>query len=250
MQDQILDMLLKRDEITWQDLIKGLIKSEEMDPWDVDISLLAQRYVDIVKQLKEVNFFVSGKVVLAASILLKIKTNNLLNSHFANFDSLLFSNDDDEEDQGYSGNYYKGTNDLNVKLTIKTPQTRKRKVTLNDLVGALEKALEVDERREIRKRRFERIPEEIKIPERKINLGEKIKSIHGTIIEWFQKSNSDITFEHLLDGGDKTDKVYTFMPLLHLENHDKICMNQPKHFENIYIRLKPENENNERDKEG
>ena len=68
MQDQILDMLLKRDEITWQDLIKDLVKSEGIDPWNVDISLLAKKYVDIVKQLKEVNFFVSGKVVLAASI--------------------------------------------------------------------------------------------------------------------------------------------------------------------------------------
>jgi segregation and condensation protein A len=247
MQDQILDMLLKRDEITWQDLIKDLVKSEGIDPWDVDISLLAKKYVDIVKQLKEVNFFVSGKVVLAASILLKIKTNNLLNNNFADFDSLLFSNEEDDDEE-YNGNYHTGTNDLNVRLTIKTPQTRKRKVTLNDLVGALEKALEVDERRTIRKRKFDRIPESIRIPERKINLGEKIKSIHGSIIEWFQKNDSDITFNHLLDGGEKTDKVYTFMPLLHLENHNKINMNQPKHFENIYIRLNPKNENNERDK--
>ena len=247
MQDQILDMLLKRDEITWQDLIKDLVKSEGIDPWNVDISLLAKKYVDIVKQLKEVNFFVSGKVVLAASILLKIKTNNLLNNNFADFDSLLFSNEDDDEED-YSSNYRLGTNDHNVRLTIKTPQTRKRKVTLNDLVGALEKALEVDERREIRKRRFDRIPESIKIPERNINLGEKIKGVHGSIIEWFQKNENDITFDHLLKGGEKTDKVYTFIPLLHLENHDKISMNQSKHFENIYIRLNSKNDNDERNK--
>ena len=248
MQDQILDMLLKRDEITWQDLIKDLVKSEGIDPWDVDISLLAKKYVDIVKQLKEVNFFVSGKVVLAASILLKIKTNNLLNNNFADFDSLLFSNEEDDEEDGYSSNYHLGTNDHNVRLTIKTPQTRKRKVTLNDLVRALEQALEVDERREIRKRRFDRIPESIRIPERNINLGEKIKSIHGSIIDWFQKNEDDITFNHLLDGGEKTDKVYTFMPLLHLENHDKINMKQSAHFEKIYIQLNLENDNNERNK--
>jgi segregation and condensation protein A len=245
MQDQILDMLLKRDEITWKDLITNLVKSEQMDPWDVDLSLLAQKYIEILKQLKEVNFFVSGKVVLAASILLKIKTNKLLNQNFADFDSLLFSNDDEDEED-YISNYHKGEEGLNVKLTIKTPQARKRKVSLQDLMGALEKALDVDERRSIRKRRFERIPDSIKIPERKINLGDKIKVIHTRINDWFLKNKSDITFKHLLEDGSKSDKVYTFMPLLHLENHNKIKMNQPVHFENIYIQLN-QKKDNERD---
>ena len=41
---------------------------------------------------------------------------------------------------------------INPKLTIKTPQARKRKVSVNDLVFALERALEVEQRRKIRKR--------------------------------------------------------------------------------------------------
>jgi len=243
MQDQILDMLLKRDEITWKDLITNLVKSEQMDPWDVDLSLLTRRYMDILKQLKEVNFFVSGKVVLAFFLLLKIKTNRLMNHNFADFDSLLFSSEEDDEEEDYISNYKKGEGGLNVKLTIKTPQARKRKVSLQDLMGALEKALEVDERRDIRKRKFERIPDSIKLPERKINIGDKIKIIHNKINEWFQKNSSDITFENLLEDGSKSDKVYTFMPLLHLENNNKIKMNQPVHFENIYIRLNQEDKN-------
>ncbi len=155
----------------------------------------------------------------------------------------MFSSEDDEDEEDYISNYNKGTNDLNVRLTIKTPQARKRKVSLQDLMGALEKALEVDERRDIRRRRFERVPDAVKIPERKINLGDKIKVIHTRINEWFQKNKSDITFEHLLEDGSKSDKVYTFMPLLHLENHKKIKMNQPVHFENIYIQLNQGNDN-------
>ena len=38
MQEQIYDMLLKESEVTWQDIIYDLIKKEQMDPWDVDIS--------------------------------------------------------------------------------------------------------------------------------------------------------------------------------------------------------------------
>lgn len=235
MQDQILDMLLKRDEITWQDLIKDLVKSEHMDPWDVDISLLAKKYVDIVKQLKETNFFVSGKVVLAAAVLLKIKTNKLLSHNIANFDNQLFQNDEEEFEQEYIGN---GSEEgPKVKLTIKTPQARKRRVLLTDLIGALEKALEVDERRIVRRERFERIPDTIKLPERKINLGDRVKTVYDKINLWFVKNKADLEFNNLLEEGSKSDKVFTFIPLLHLENQKKIDLKQLEAFGNIYIRL-------------
>ena len=43
MQDQILDMLLKKDELTWKDILYDLIKSERMDPWDIDVSKLSKK---------------------------------------------------------------------------------------------------------------------------------------------------------------------------------------------------------------
>ena len=245
MQDEILDMLMKKDEITWRDLINDLVKSERMDPWDVDLSLLTKKYVDIVKQLKEVNFFVSGKVVLAAAILLKMKTNKLLSHNIANFDSQLFASDEEEEfEQAYEAHQLE--EGPRVKLTIKTPQARKRRVQLNDLIGALEKALEVDEKRAIRRARFDRVPEAIKLPERTINLGDRIKTVYDKINLWFVKNNSDMVFTDLLDEGSKVDKVLTFIPLLHLENQNKVNMKQPEAFGNIYIRLFSENKNNER----
>ena len=73
MQEQIFDMLLKENEVTWQTIIQDLVKKEGMDPWDVDVSKLSQRYISTLKKLKEHDFRVSGKVVLAAAILLKIK---------------------------------------------------------------------------------------------------------------------------------------------------------------------------------
>ena len=246
MQDQILDMLLKRDDITWQDLIKDLVKSEQMDPWDIDLSLLAKRYVDIVKQLKETNFFISGKVVLAAAILLKIKTNRLLNHNIANFDSQLFASDEDELEESYISD--RGEDGPKVRLTIKTPQARKRKVNLNDLIGALEKALDVDEKRSIRRERFERIPDTIKLPERNINIGDRVKNVYEKINFWFVKNKSDLEFNGLLENGSKEDKVSIFIPLLHLENQSKVVMKQLESFGNIYIRLNLEKKDNERDK--
>lgn len=249
MQDQILDMLLKKDEITWQELIYDLVRTEQMDPWDVDLSLLAKRYLDIIKQLKEVNFFISGKVVLAAAILLKLKCNNLISEKIADFDHQLFYNEDDDVEQlaQQVSNKIEGPN---VKLTIKTPQTRKRRVQLQDLINALEKALEVDEKRNVRRASFERIPEAIKLPERKLNVGDRIRIIYSKINDWFKKNTVEVSFEDLLSDGGKRDKVLTFIPLLHLENDRKIDMKQEIAFEKIYISLSQELIQDESNKEG
>ncbi len=239
MQDQILDMLLKKDEITWQELIYDLVRTEQMDPWDVDLSLLAKRYLDIVKQLKEVNFFISGKVVLAAAILLKLKCNNLISEKIADFDSQLFYTE--EEDVEQLAQVASSTlENPNVRLTIKTPQTRKRKVQLQDLIKALEKALDIDEKRTIRRERFEIVPETIKLPERKINIGDRIRIVYSKINDWFRNNKVEVSFEDLLNEGSKRDKVLTFIPLLHLENDRKINMRQEIAFEKIYISLNQE----------
>ena len=58
---------MNKDEITWQTVIMDLIKSEQMDPWDIDISLLSKKYITALKKLQESNFYVSGKMILAAA---------------------------------------------------------------------------------------------------------------------------------------------------------------------------------------
>jgi len=78
MENQILDMLLEKDDITWQTIIYDLVGSSKMDPWNLDVSQLTKKYIEMIKQLKEHDFRISGKIVLAAAILLKIKSNNLL----------------------------------------------------------------------------------------------------------------------------------------------------------------------------
>ncbi|MAG50951.1 hypothetical protein CL621_04940, partial [archaeon] len=98
MHEQIYDMLMQKDEITWQNIIYGLVKSEEMNPWDVDVSLLSKKYLETIKKLKETNFLISGKMVLASAILLKIKSEKLVSHNIAAFDNLLFSNEEELEE--------------------------------------------------------------------------------------------------------------------------------------------------------
>ena len=96
MENQILDMLLEKDDITWQTIIYDLVGSSKMDPWNLDVSQLTKKYIEMIKQLKEHDFRISGKIVLAAAILLKIKSNNLLSEGIDNLDTLIHGIEEEE----------------------------------------------------------------------------------------------------------------------------------------------------------
>ncbi len=229
MQDKLYDMLMQKDEITWQTLIQELVKSEEMDPWDIDVSVLTNKYIETVRMLKEMNFFISGKVLLASAILLKIKSNKLVSEEIPHLESLIFPPEPQEEE------YFEEEKPEYIipDLAIKTPQSRKRRVSVNDLVSALHKALEVNHRRVMRKvaeRNF-RIPE---IPQKKIDISKLIKDVYHRIKSFFQRKEH-VTFSKLIPSESKDDKIKTFIPLLHLHHQEKIIIEQKEPFGEIDI---------------
>ncbi len=75
-QEQVHDLLFNR-EIGWQEIIYDLINTEQLDPWDVDIVVLTNEYLKRIQQLEEMDFFISSKVLLAAALLLRIKSEIL-----------------------------------------------------------------------------------------------------------------------------------------------------------------------------
>ncbi len=234
MHQKLLNMLLEENEITWQSIIYNLIKTEEMDPWDIDISLLTKRYIETVEELKKADFFISGKVLLAAAILLRIKSYKLVEEDIQNFDNLLFPPKEDIQELSKEE-----INFRNIEippLAIRTPQERKRKVSVEDLMRALEKALEVNRRRVKRRERFYSFTKP-RLPERKISIANLIKIIFEKIKELFKK-NKVVTFSKLTNSENKKDKIYTFVPLLHLDFQNKIELRQDKPYGEIYINLK------------
>src|SRR3989344_1315036 len=235
-QDRILNLLMQKDEITWQTILNDLIKSGEINPWDIDISILANKYIETVKKMQEANLFISGKVLLASAILLKIKSEKLITEGIGTLDNLMFPPPMEELDQFLDPRSKRIILDVEPRLTIKTPQARKRRVQINDLIDALEKALEVNERRLIRVAERNRIPENLKIPEKPVDITLIIKNLYDKIKLTFIKKPS-LTFTELVLSNRKEDKIATFVPLLHLVTQEKIDLNQEQHFGEIEIKL-------------
>lgn len=236
MEDRIFELLVNKDDVTWKDIIYNLVKTEQLDPWGVDIARLTSRYIEVVRQMKEFDFKISGKVILAAAILLKIKSNKLVGEDILEFDK-LFSPQTEEEFYNELAQM-RAPGDIpdieKINLVPRTPQPRERKVSVYDLVNALEKALEVKKRRIIKS-----IPEfeGIKIPQNTRDITLTIKFLYKRILSFFLGTKERLTFSKLLPSESKEAKVQTFTPLLHLANERKIDLEQEKPFEEITIRL-------------
>lgn len=238
-QDRIFSILFKEDELTWQNIIYDLVRVEGMNPWDIDISEIAHKFLELLKKLREMDFRISGKVVLASALLLKLKSDRLLEDDIAAFDSLMSSVDDpgellDELSLDETGP--KREKILAPGLMPRTPQPRKRKVSVYDLIGALEKALEVEWRRPV----YVEPKVKIRMPEKFVDMGELIQDVYHKVEAYYGEPEKPhrLTFSELIPSDSKEDKVYTFIPLLHLENQRKVDMYQDIHFGEIEIDMR------------
>ncbi|MBW2965983.1 segregation/condensation protein A [Candidatus Woesearchaeota archaeon] len=246
-QDQVFEIIFDKDDVTWQSILYELVRTEQMDPWDINISLLAQRFLEMLKTLKETDFRISGKIILAAAILLKLKSIKLVGEDISNLDRLFAQTDEEESllDELQDEPIPK-EDTSNFRLIPRMPQPRKRKVSIFDLVDALQKAMEVKKRRVMRD-----IPTvKVEIPEKKTDISEVIKNMYGKIKNYFiQHQNTKLTFTKLVPSENKEDKVFTFIPLLHLSNQRKIDIFQYQHFGEIEIELFKNKINSELNKE-
>ena len=233
-QDQLYNLLISR-ELSWQEIINDLIASEQLDPWDIDISLLSQRYVEKIRALEEASFFISSKILLAAAILLRMKSEILLEDHIKSIDEILFGKPEEKQKKEEDINL-----DMeNTELFPKTPLPRFKKVTLQELVSALDRAMITEQRRIKKEISMRGIKErfDVLMPKRTINIREKIKEVYDKILGFFSKIGIEkMTYTQLV-GNSKEEKLAAFLPILHLDNQSKIDLEQLKHFEEIYISL-------------
>jgi len=237
-QTKIFEILFNKNEITWQTLLYEAMKNEAMDPWDINVSSLAKQFLKMLKTLKEMDFRISGKVVLAAAILLKLKSSRLVGEDMSELDRLMAGGAEDEYEDFFEEiqNYDKAAQDGEAQPLIpRTPQPRKRKVSIYDLMSALDKALEVRQRRVLRSIP----PMKMTMPERKVDISKIISQVYQSILSYFSKNKEKLTFSQLIPSDSKEDKVMTFIPLLHLSNVDqrKIDLIQTEPFGEIEVIL-------------
>lgn len=234
-QEQIHKILFSR-EIDWQEIIYDLINTEQLDPWNIDINILTDKYLEKIREFEEADFFVSSKVLLAASLLLRIKSEILLNKYIKSIDEILFGK---KEIKKIVLERIELDEDIPL-LVPKSPIPRFKRVSLQELMEALSKAI-VTENRRIKKEILNKNAlreSSFSLPKRNYSIKDKIKEIYSKLILHFDedKESKKISFTHLA-GTNKEERIIAFSPLLHLDNQKKVWLEQPEHFQEIDIWL-------------
>jgi len=232
-QSQIHDILFNR-EIGWQEIIYDLINTEQLDPWDINITILTNKYLEKIEQFEEADFFVSSKVLLAAALLLRIKSEILLNTYIKSIDEILFGK---KEKKKHILERIELDEEI-PELIPRSPIPRYKKVTLKELIKSLNKAITTENRRiqkEIVNKNALR-ETGISLPRRKINIRDKIKQIYENLQNHLgkDKAKKKISLTEFI-GTSREEKIACFAPLLHLESQKKIWLEQKNHFEEIHL---------------
>ena len=238
-QDQFYDLLVSR-ELSWQAIIYDLIKTEQLDPWDIDLSLLSRKYIEKIKELQELEegtFLISSKVLFAAALLLRIKSE-ILRNNIQNIDEILFDKKSKKDETLGASQIVDFREEEMPEILPRTPLPRVRKVTLHELMKALDKAINTEHRRIKKELTFRRAGYDINIvmPRKKINIRQKIKEVYKKIKEFFGKVDR-LTYT-MLAGTDRGERIACFLPVLHLDNQEKIVLEQERPFEEIDILLR------------
>jgi chromatin segregation and condensation protein Rec8/ScpA/Scc1 (kleisin family) len=167
---------------------------------------------------------------------LRIKSEILLDKHIRSIDDILFGR---KEDKKYVLERIELDEEI-PELLPKSPLPRSRKISLEELMNALNKAMSTENRRIQKEILVKNALREssISLPKRKINIKDKITEVYSKIMGFLSDGKMHrVPYSHIT-GDEKEEKIASFLPVLHLENQDKLWLEQEAHFEEIYVWLK------------
>ena len=248
---QIYEIAVDKDFLNWKSFLSELIYKEGLNPWDIDLSILTKKYIDSLKELKSIDFDVSGKFITIAVHLLKTKTETLLDRDIRGMD-IVIENYEAQGDDFFNGidsleDFDNHLDDIEIKkkteykLKYRNPIARKRKVTIFDLIKSLEKTFKQSN---IRKRNNFLIRRDHDVNysgpvynKKPKDLKQLISDLFDLVCEELKTKKGNLHFGNVVGKVEsKMDILEKFIPLLHLHNTEKIELSQEKHFGNIKIK--------------
>lgn len=215
---------LVNQDATWRDVLLDLVDKEKLDPWNIDIIEVVDGYVSTVKKLKVIDFRVPANIILAAAILLRMKANVL---SMPNYEEVP---EQTADDAGFIRPDIM-VDPLNLRLRI----APKRRVSLNELISALDEAMKI---KDTRLTTIPSMPMALPITLENFDIETETEKIYQVI-----KNNADrsrmLTFTHLTSVSGTDDVLLgLFIPLLFLAHREKVTLIQEKFFSEIIISLK------------
>lgn len=223
----------------WEDTLD--IMTADMDPSEIDIAVLAERYKEYIQELQEFNLEVPARAIRLLAALLKIKTYALAGEELEEEEQENPMDFEEEELLEEDEEMIDEEPDLEVgpDLEIPVKPKPKRRMDKSELKDALRDAMDVKQKREERQERREEMDRQMNLDEE--SLEDKINSLFSRLNNLITgKSNDKVEFEKLLEDKNSEEKIEKFLHVLHLENEEKVRCIQDEFLGDLEV--KPEDE--------
>ena len=227
------------------EILVQLAEKGDIDPWDIDIIEVTDKFLAALDKSPRENLLNAGRAIFFASVLLRLKSDILLNisnetllssqqtENFFPEDDLLFNQDEVRLDLSKLESFI-------VRSSL-GKQQRKRKISLSDLIFALQQAEEEEERRALRaKMRADRAftIDASELPENVLEIAheediEEVTSKVEAIIQEHLTDDKPITLSFI--SGIINNKTTPFLALLFLSHSQKVVLEQKEFYGEVFI---------------
>ncbi len=222
-----LDLETLVTQATWREILLEVVHSGQMNPWDIDIGVIADKYLQKVHELVSIDLRLPANVILASALLLRFKS-----------DALRLEEAVVEDEFALDDNLPRELIQEDIpQLILRTNNARPRKITLEELLHAVEEVITTNSQTQL----LLPAPKILELQLPKEDLHELIKKIYILAHE-LKDENGVLVFSAILDptllNRDKGGHISSrLMPLLHLVNEGKAEMWQENHYGEIKIKV-------------
>lgn len=237
------------------EILVTLAKTGKIDPWNIDIVEVTDQYLQILAELKSQDLKLTGKTLLFAAILLRMKSDSLAGINFLELPEEFPEEDDLDGDflelgleqppspMAHIASTFHALDKI-IRRRTSVKQPRNRKVTLNDLILELKKYEELEKKRRLRetvekaeRRRMRNYAdlssEEIVELAHEEFIEDTILNLKH-ILERFFLHDEAISLSQLENEG-KIDRVSAYIALLFLASRGEIELQQEAFYTELYV---------------
>ena len=207
------------------DILVSLAKDGEIDPWDIDIVDMTDKFLAKVEKMEKLDLRISSRTLLFASMLLRMKSDAFAEREYDVEDDSGYVEEDDRPE------YFPA-------LKHKVRRHAKRRVTLSELIEELKKATKRKERSDIRRlRAVHHDNVDALVSAHSEDIEKQIEILSG-VLKQRQGERGYILFSELVAVKTPEDVVKMYIPLLFMANRRQIKLEQQEIFGDIFIKCR------------
>lgn len=232
-------------------ILVEMAKSGKIDPWNIDIVDVTEKYLQKMIEMKSLNLRVASRTLLFAAILCRMQSNVLAGLSIEDFkeeepeaiydeDGFIVEYPEDEEDFIPQSNVIRWDEALQRRTSIRL--NRNRVVTLKDLIKQLEFYEKLEKKASLKSaherakrhvRNYSRLtPEEIVSMAHEEYIEEAVIKLKDNLEQIF-RNNTRIELNDLRPLG--LDKISAYMALLFLSRDTDYELEQEEFYSDLYI---------------